>query len=246
METTVEKSIGEIVADDYRSASVFQKFDIDFCCNGNRTIEEACKQKGLASFKVYKALETLNEQGIQNTTDYQSWPLDLLADYIEKKHHRYVAEKIPVLKGYLNKITQVHGSRHPELQEINDLFIASAGELTKHMKKEELLLFPFIRKMVSAELGGQQLEQPRFGTVKNPIQTMMQEHDNEGGRFRKIEALSNKYTPPADACNTYKVALKLLQEFQEDLHLHIHLENNILFPRAEAMEKGLALHKASV
>jgi len=108
-----------------------------------------------------------------------------------------------------------------------------------HMKKEELVLFPYIRKMVKAKQSGETLNEPRFGTVKNPIQTMMHEHDNEGERFRQIEALSDSYTPPKDACNTYNVAFALLKEFQDDLHLHIHLENNILFPKAEEMEKEL-------
>lgn len=165
--------------------------------------------------------------------------MDLLADYIEKKHHRYVEEKSLEIKPYLDKICQVHGSRHPELYEINELFTASVGELAKHMKKEELVLFPFVRKMVKARQNGSSVDAPHFGTIQNPIQTMMAEHDNEGERFRKIESLSKDYTPPEDACNTYRVTLSLLKEFEDDLHLHIHLENNILFPKAAEMEKAL-------
>ncbi len=228
-----------MVADDYRSAAVFAKFGIDFCCNGNRGIDEACEQKKLDADKLRKELEIALTQTMADTTDYKSWPSDLLADYIEKKHHRYVEERIPVLTQYLTKINKVHGARHPELQQILDLFVASSGELAMHMKKEELVLFPYIRKMVKTKQSGETLAEPRFGTVKNPIQTMMQEHDNEGERFRQIEALSNNYTPPQDACNTYNVAFALLKEFQDDLHLHIHLENNILFLKAEALEKEL-------
>ncbi len=239
MEETLEKTIGQMVADDYRSAAVFEKFGIDFCCNGNRGIDEACEQKKVDAGELRKKLEMALTQTTAETTDYKSWPLDLLADYIEKKHHRYVEERIPVLTQYLTKINKVHGARHPELQQILDLFVASGGELTMHMKKEELVLFPYIRKMVKAKRNGEVLAEPRFGTVKNPIQTMMQEHDNEGERFRQIEALSDNYTPPKDACNTYNVAFALLKEFQDDLHLHIHLENNILFPKAEEMEKEL-------
>lgn len=239
MEAILEKTIGQIVADDYRSAAVFKKFGIDFCCNGNRGIEEACEQNNVDADELRKALDIALAETTIETTDYKSWPLDLLSDYIEKKHHSYVEERIPVLKQYLNKINKVHGAKHPELQQIYDLFIASGGELAMHMKKEELVLFPYIRKMVKAEQTGETLNEPRFGTVKNPIQTMMHEHDNEGERFRQIEALSNGYTPPEDACGTYKVAFAMLKEFQDDLHQHIHLENNILFPKAEEMEMEL-------
>lgn len=239
MEKIMERTIGQIVADDYRSASVFEKFEIDFCCNGNRSIEEACEQKRVDPNELTKALETALAETTTATSDYKSWPLDLLADYIEKKHHRYVEKQIPIIKEYLDKIVKVHGADHQELQQINYLFIASAGEFTMHMKKEELMLFPFIRKMVRAKKNNETLDAPRFGTVKNPIQTMMHEHDNEGESFRQIKALSNDYTPPEDGCNTYKLTFALLKEFQDDLHTHIHLENNILFPKAEALEKEM-------
>ncbi|MNT11953.1 Iron-sulfur cluster repair protein YtfE [compost metagenome] len=131
----------------------------------------------------------------------------------------------------------MHGASHPELFEINQLFIGCAGELAQHMKKEELILFPFIKKMVKASLTDELIEQPHFGTVENPIAMMMHEHDAEGERFRKIALLTNDYTPPADACNTYRVTFAMLAEFEEDLHKHIHLENNILFPAAAVLEK---------
>lgn len=231
--------IGELVAQDYRSASVFKKYGIDFCCQGNRTIQEACEAKNIDTSAVINDLNEVNKTPTESTTDYQSWPIDLLADYIEKKHHRYVESKIQEIKPYLDKICRVHGDRHPELFEINEQFNAAAGELAMHMKKEELVLFPFIRKMVKARQENTQLDAPHFGTVENPIQMMRHEHNTEGERFRKIEALSNNYTPPADACNTYRVTFSLLKEFEADLHLHIHLENNILFPKAIELEQHL-------
>ena len=234
-----DQIIGELVAQDYRASSVFKKYGIDFCCQGNTTIVDACMKKDIDPDLVLNDLEAAVQSSNAANTDYKSWPLDLLADYIEKKHHRYVEEKSLEIKPYLDKICQVHGDRHPELHEINELFTASAGVLAQHMKKEELVLFPFVRKMVKAKLSGSSVETPQFGTVQNPIQTMMAEHDNEGERFRKIEALSNGYAPPEDACNTYRVTLALLKEFEDDLHLHIHLENNILFPKAAEMEKAL-------
>ncbi|MBX2942453.1 MAG: iron-sulfur cluster repair di-iron protein [Cyclobacteriaceae bacterium] len=240
MKNISERTIGEIVAEDYRAAQVFKNHRIDFCCNGNRSVAEACKDKNVELNKLVEEIESVQKDRPGNTTDFKSWPLDLLADYIEKTHHRYVEEKLPILKQYLKKLCEVHGNNHPELFEIYDEFSASAGELAAHMKKEEFILFPYIRKMVKVKSSKTALAAPNFGTVKNPVQMMMDEHTTEGDRFEKISKLSNNYTPPADGCNTYKVTYALLNEFEEDLHLHIHLENNILFPKAIEMEKELS------
>ncbi|MEY8847930.1 iron-sulfur cluster repair di-iron protein [Psychroserpens sp. XS_ASV72] len=237
--TNNEKQIGAYVAEDFRTAAVFSKFKIDFCCNGNRTVSEACKAKGLDETRVTEELHSILNTVSEETIDYQSWPLDLLIDYIEKKHHRYVEETIPVLRQFLDKLCKVHGTRHPELIKIRELFTTSAGELVSHMKKEELILFPFVKRMVEAKLRHTVIESPQFGTVENPIAMMMHEHDNEGQRFRLIAELTNDYTPPADACNTFRVTYAMLDEFEKDLHLHIHLENNILFPNAIKLENAL-------
>lgn len=238
MEITKKTVIGELVAKDYRTASVFKKNGIDFCCNGNRTIEDACSEKQIAAEELLDVLAEVSKKDNSIGTDYNAWPLDLLADYIEKKHHRYVEEKIQEIKPYLTKVVKAHSDRHPELLEVDRLFNESAGELTMHMKKEELMLFPYIRKMVQSGQKGE-LVKAHFGTVQNPIKMMMQEHDQEGERFRKISELTYNYLPPADACNTYRVTLSLLKEFEEDLHMHIHLENNILFPKSIVMEEEL-------
>jgi regulator of cell morphogenesis and NO signaling len=237
MEHTLEKTIGQMVAEDYRIAQVFKNHKIDFCCKGNRSIQEVAEKNNLDITILLGEIDEVQSRNITDNTDFKSWSLDLLADYIEKKHHRYVEEQIPILKQYLNKLCKVHGERHPELLKITEHFNASAGELAMHMKKEELLLFPWVRKMVKAEKLNEQLDRPHFGTVKNPIAMMMQEHENEGDRFRLIAALTDDYNPPADACSTYRVAFSLIKEFEEDLHRHIHLENNILFPKAEILEQ---------
>jgi len=240
LQKNTQKQIGQFVAEDYRTAAVFSKHKIDFCCRGHRTIEEVCKKNNIDCDLLLEELDATLKAKLDQSIDYKSWPLDLLTAYIEKKHHRYVEEKTPVLKQFLNKLCKVHGEAHPELFKINELFTSSAGELAAHMKKEELVLFPFIKNMVKAKLGKTELSAPGFGTVKNPIAAMMQDHDNEGERFREIAALTNNYTPPADACNTYKVTYAMLNEFEQDLHLHIHLENNILFPEAVTLEKQFA------
>lgn len=233
---TKEKTIGEMVAEDFKAAEVFRKYKIDFCCKGNRTIEEACENKKFNIDDVYKDLENLSNQK-SNDIDFNSWPLDLLADYVEKTHHRYVEENTAVLLQYLNKLCKVHGDRHPELFEINELFVESAKDLGAHLKKEELLLFPFIKKMVAAKQKGENVEKPHFGSVENPVAMMKHEHTIEGDRFVKIAALTNNYQFPEDACGTYQVTFKMLEDFEKDLHIHIHLENNILFPKAIELEK---------
>ena len=228
-----------MVAADYRTAQVFKNHNIDFCCKGNRSIIEASKSQNVDPELIIREIEAISVAGKEGTTDFKSWPLDLLADYIEKTHHKYVETQIPILNQYLDKLCNVHGKNHPELFEIAEEFKHSGGELTAHMKKEEFILFPFVRKMMAAKQSNSQLEKPHFGTVDNPVQMMMHEHEVEGDRFRKIAALSNEYTPPKDGCGTYQVTFALLREFEADLHLHIHLENNILFPKSIAMEKEL-------
>ena len=231
--------IGAMVAEDFRTAAVFKKYGIDFCCKGGRTIADACEKKGIDEQKIYEEIENLPKSGGANI-DFTSWPLDLLADYVEKTHHRYVEEKTPVLQAFLDKLCKVHGDRHPELFEIRELFDESAKDLAAHMKKEELILFPFVRNMIKAQQTGEALRQPHFGTVENPVNMMQHEHTVEGERFEKIATLTDGYTPPADACNTYKVAFAMLQDFENDLHTHIHLENNILFPKSVRLEKDFS------
>lgn len=240
LNNNTQKQIGQFVAEDFRTAAIFSNYGIDFCCRGQRTVEEVCEKNNIDVNELLDKLDAVINSKTDQSIDYKSWPLDLLVDYIEKKHHRYVEAKIPVLLQFLNKLCSVHGERHPELIEINELFTASAGELAAHMKKEELVLFPFVKKMISATLSQGAVQAPHFGTVENPISMMMKEHDNEGVRFRKIAELTSNYNPPADACNTFKVTYAMLEEFEQDLHLHIHLENNILFPKAIKLEQQFA------
>lgn len=233
-------SIGEIVKTNYKTSDIFKKYGIDFCCGGGKSIARVCKESNLDEEEIIrevkKMLQTTKDDGLR----YDEWPIDLLATYVPKIHHKYVEENIPVLKEYLAKIAKVHGKHHPELHEIKALFDECADDLTMHMKKEELMLFPYIQKLAKLqESPGTPWQQPVFGSIKNPIDQMEEEHTTEGDRFRSIVELSNNYTPPADACNTYIVAFQKLREFEADLNLHIHLENNILFPKAIALEKAL-------
>lgn len=238
MDITKDTIIGDVVAKDYRAASVFDKVGIDFCCQGNRSIAEACEEINIDADKIIKDVNEAMTQRNQGGIDYRAWPLDLLADYIEKKHHRYVTQMIQEIPPYLEKIVRVHGDSHPELAEVEKQFKISMGELSKHMKKEEILYFPLVRKMVNAKNTNTPMT-PTMNSAKELIATMLQEHDHEGERFREISRLTNSYTLPEDGCNTYKITLEMLKEFQEDLHLHIHLENNILFPKSLEIEEEL-------
>lgn len=237
MENLKNKTIGSFVAQDYRTAAVFSKYRIDFCCKGNRTVTEVCEKQEIDADVLLQNIQDVIHSENNSSIDFNSWPLDLLADYIEKTHHRYVEEKTQTLLAFLDKLCKVHGANHPELFRINELFTGCAGELSQHMKKEELILFPFVKRMTKTKESDGILSQPSFGSVSNPIAMMMHEHDNEGDRFREIAALTDNYTPPADACTTYRVTFAMLKEFEEDLHKHIHLENNILFPKAVVLEK---------
>lgn len=239
MQNTLEKNIGALVAEDYRTAQVFKNYNIDFCCNGDRPLSQVCLENELDEQQLRKELENVtNEVGDQNI-NYEHWPLDLLAEYVQKTHHRYVEKQTQIIKPYLDKICEVHGEQHPELFKIKALFNETAVAMAAHMKKEELILFPFIKKMVNSEEDGNNLIPPSFKTVENPVAMMKEDHDAEGERFREIAKLSSNYTAPEDACNTYRVSFGLLQDFENDLHKHIHLENNILFPKAIKLEKSL-------
>lgn len=228
-------TVGSVVAEDYRAAAVFSAHRIDFCCQGGRSIGEACKAKGVDP----ALLERQIQQALQrdaSTGEFNTWTLTRLVDHIEAVHHAYVHERLEVLQRFLDKLCRVHGGRHPELQLVQAEMKAGAGELTAHMRKEELMLFPFIKRMEHAVLDCEALPKPLFGSVGNPISMMEVEHRAEGDRLRRIAELTNDFANPPDGCATYAAAMALLKEFEEDLHLHIHLENNILFPKALAME----------
>lgn len=236
----VAPTIGEMVAEDYRKAEVFARFGIDFCCGGKDPLVETCIKKGIDMNEVELALKKLEEKVQQAIShDYTSWDLDFLADFIVNTHHKYVEAALPHLDELSTKVANVHGSEHPEVLEIAALYRAIADELRMHMQKEENILFPFIKQMAEAKRNNTSCKPAPFGSIKNPINMMELEHESAGGNMQSINELSNGYTLPAEACNTFKVLYASLEEFEKDLHRHIHLENHILFPKAIAMESEL-------
>lgn len=239
MANLASTKVSKIVAQNYKTAQVFSAHGIDFCCNGGIPLEQACKTLNVDLSTVIEEID--QTLALPETENFAAMPLDELVRHIEKVHHTYVKNTIPSLTNYLVKLCQVHGERHPELFEIKELFDQSAHELTQHMDREEQILFPYIQALAASQRGQFPLSPPHFGHLQNPISAMESEHEKEGSRFKEIAALTDGYTPPKDACQTYRVAFMVLQEFEMDLHKHIHLENNILFPNALAMyEKAFA------
>ena len=231
------ETIGELVAKDYRKAEIFKKYGLDFCCGGKKSVARACQEQGISPVQVEQELNALTETPVARAQNFAAWDLSFLADYIENTHHTYVREALPALTEYTTKIARVHGEKHPELIEIARHFAAIAGELNAHMPKEERILFPYIRRINEANKASLTVVTPGFGSIQNPINMMEMEHEAAGNSLEAIRELSDNYTVPADGCTTYRLAFAKLQEFESDLFQHIHLENNILFPKAIALEQ---------
>ena len=234
-----EETLGEIAVKDLRKAEIFKKYGLDFCCGKKKTVKEACAEKGIDAAIVEKELQHADKNPTSRPLPYNDWNLDFLADYIVNTHHSYVRKSLPDLRGYALKVAQVHGDRHPELIPIQRLVEEVNSELSEHQVKEETILFPFIKELVSAKDRSQSPNTAQFGSVENPIQMMEDEHEHVGKCMEDIRTLSNNYALPEDACASYSLLFKMLNDFEEDLHIHIHLENNILFPKAIALEKHL-------
>jgi regulator of cell morphogenesis and NO signaling len=232
-------TVGDIVAADYRAAGVLDRFGIDFCCGGKRTFGEACAAARQDAGEVGAELAKLSEPSGATGVPDVSWAVDALADYIVRRHHGYVREQVPVIHGHLAKLVAVHGEHHPELKAIAAHFTELAGELQSHMVKEEQVLFPYLQQLsASAEFG---LEPPvgRFGSVSNPIRMMEAEHRYAGDELGVIREMTSNYAVPSDGCTTYRICYQELAAFDADLRQHIHLENNILFPHAVALEAAV-------
>jgi len=236
MTTIEDKTVAEVVAENIKTAHVFKKYGIDFCCGGGISIDKACEKKDV-DFEKLKA-ELLSVDEAPRAYNYNAWELDFLIDHIINVHHSYVEESIPLILQYSNRVAEVHGHHYTEVLKINELFTEVANELASHMKKEEIILFPYIKKLIVLRKENAAITPPPFGTVNNPIQMMESEHESAGDIFKEIATLTNNYTPPEGACNTFRALYAKLDEFEQDLHQHIHLENNILHPKAIQLEKA--------
>ena len=239
MNVDLNKTVRDLAVENPAATRVLEKFGIDYCCGGGKSLREACSAANVAPDKLVESLQA-TDQG-KNTNGNKDWKSELLSDLIDhivEKHHAYTRDELQRLEPLLAKVCSVHGQRHPELTKIKQLFAGLSQELTMHMMKEEQVLFPYISRMEEAVLERRPIMPPMFGTVRNPVQMMMHEHDDAGQALHEMRELSGGYTPPQDACISFQTLYRALDEFERDLHQHIHLENNILFPRAVEMERG--------
>ncbi len=236
MENASIKLIKDMVTEDFRTAAVFEKYSIDFCCGGKKPLEAACQEQGINVADVLADLRTLDEVQDPGASRFTEWDLDQLAQYIVEQHHGYLRRTIPSLLAHTQKIATVHGKNHPELIAIAEQFRAIAEELPGHMMKEERILFPYIAHLAAANRGETSAQRPPFQTIRNPIHMMEAEHQSAGDGCGIIRSASKGYAVPADGCSTYRVTYRELEEFERDLHQHVHLENNILFPKAVELE----------
>jgi regulator of cell morphogenesis and NO signaling len=228
-----QKTVGEIAASDYRATQVFEKYGIDFCCGGQKGLGEACAEKGLSTGQVLQELAQAAQSTGGPGENYDQWELDFLADYIINQYHTYTKSVLPRVTEFAKKVVEAHGDRHPETLLIAQSWRELGEEMIAHLQKEEQVLFPYIKRIVQGKKEGW----PPFGSARQIIQNMEAEHEAVGESLAEIESLSQGFTPPQDACNTYRALYGYLAEFDQATKKHVHLENNILFPKAISLEK---------
>ena len=238
MSVTTEKSVRELALENPATTRVFEKLGIDYCCGGKRSLEEACRTANLNIDEVLESLEKACAPNLASQKDWQAEPISALITHIKDTHHKYTREEFVRLAPLLAKVCSVHGNSHPELLRIRDLFQGLANELSSHLMKEEMVLVPYLIGMESALNRNESTARAPFGSVQNPISMMEHEHDSAGTALRAMREAANRYSAPADACVSFQTLYKALAAFEADLHQHIHLENNVLFPRAVAMERA--------
>jgi regulator of cell morphogenesis and NO signaling len=234
MPITADKTVRELAVEVPNATRLFEKLGIDYCCGGHKSLQDACATAKASIHDVVRALEQGTAPSpLSGSRDWNSARLPELVDHIVNKHHAYVKSEIPRLQALIAKVVGVHGHNHPELRQVQVSFADLSNELAAHMMKEERILFPFIAHMSEGNDCGPSC----FGTVQNPIRMMMMEHDGAGEKLREMRQATANYALPQDACFTYRTLFNALLEFEADLHQHIHLENNILFPRALELER---------
>jgi len=218
------KTIAEIVSDDISTASVFKKYKLDFCCGGGKTVENACKKANINVEDVVNDLLNNKSKRDAPNLNFKEWSAEFLADYIVYVHHSYVKQNLSIISEFADKVANVHGQHEPKTIEIAKLFSSISSELTSHMRKEEFVLFPAIKAKE---------ENHNFEFDEKTISMIKDEHEEVGTIIKRIQELSSDFTPPEWACNTFKALYFKLEEFTNDLYQHIHLENNILFPKVK-------------
>jgi regulator of cell morphogenesis and NO signaling len=225
-------TVGEIVANNFRTAEIFKNAGIDFCCGGKKSLSESCIEKGIDLKIIQEKLIEAELLPVEFSQNFKEWDINFLCDYIVNTHHKFVLKNLPELAFYTMKIASVHGDNHPELKEIEEIFAKIKEELSQHLKNEEEVLFPAIKEAIANN------SSEAKSKIISEIARMSDEHEFAGGAMDRINDISKNYALPIDACNTYQVTFKLLKQFEDDLHVHVHLENNILYPKALSLTKN--------
>lgn len=240
--TFEELHVGEIVANNPKAAEVFIRLNVDFCCGGKRSFIEVCQKQGVDPQEVWGEIENLS-QGSRPSLDFQNFEVDFLIDYIINVHHTYLYKNLPEIKLFVEKVTNKHGEKYLYLNELSALYVELGDDLLAHLPKEENILFPYGKALLAKLKANEAIDAPFFGTVQNPIRLMHHEHERAGEILHRIREITNNYTPALDACNSHRVMLLKLSELDADLIQHIHIENNILFPKIEKLEVSVAESK---
>ena len=233
--------VTDIVVHDYRTADVFRKYDIDFCCGGKWPLDIVCQNKNLATEEVIRELQKIVRQSPSNAAiDFDSWDIDFLVDYIYNVHHRYLKRALLETKEQVNRFLDEHRKKFPELEEIETIMNQFMKEFPPHMKQEEEIFFPYIKQIHHAYKHRESYARLLIRTLRKPIEeVMLKEHETTGSTLHRLRRITNNYTPPEKACITHKITFAKLKELDKDLVQHIHLESNILFPKAIKMEQEL-------
>jgi regulator of cell morphogenesis and NO signaling len=238
---TTDMTVRDVATELPQSTRIFEKLKIDYCCGGNRSLTEACNSAGLEVDDLLGMLKTASIEGKSETSavDFQQLPITDLIEHIVNTHHVFTKDEMLRLDSLIKKVIAAHGENHPELRTVGELFARMCADLTPHMSKEERVLFPYLSALAKA--AAKKLAAPfsPFGTVNNPVRMMMIEHDAVGEILRELRNVTSNYTTPPDGCISYRTLYEALEKFEKDLHQHIHLENNILFPRAIEVEAQL-------
>lgn len=237
---TPQTTVREIALEQPASIRVFERFGIDYCCGGRKPLAQACEERSIEAEAVLAAIEEATGGGAAAARDWTQASLESICSHIVGTHHAYIRAELPRLEMLAQKVVSRHGETRPELVKIQELIGSLGEDLLQHLGKEEMVLFPYVIKLERnlVDCGPRPLG--CFGAVRNPIRVMFAEHDAAGGAMARMRMLSNEFAPPEGACPTYRGFYQALEEFEKDLHQHVHLENNILFPRAIELDESCA------
>ncbi len=238
MEIDATKPVKDFILQMPAAAKVFEQLGIDYCCGGAKCLDQACRAAGLDVNEVVRSLETTTAttSGEYQAVDWSAQPLATLMDHIVKQHHAFCRQEVARLELLLDKVIAAHDASHPELRRIKSVFSGLSKDLLMHLVKEEQTLFPYIARMEESKAQGIPFPRPAFGIVQNPVRMMVLEHDNSAVALHEVRKLTGNYQLPSHACNTYRTLYERLRFFESNMHQHVHLENNVLFPRAVTME----------